>query len=97
MLERSEASKKPRNCHPNCSGGTDVSAQKTTRDNKTTGPVMLERSEASKKPRNGHPCTSVYPKPLQNSRFMAFELEKQYSLITEPYISVIYWNNLSPY
>ena len=58
---------------------------------------MLERSEASKKPRNCHPCTSVYPKPLQNSRFMAFELEKQYSLITEPYISVIFWNNLSPY
>ena len=73
MLERSKASKKPRNCHPGCRGGTDVSAQKATRDLRITEPVMLERSEASQKSRNCHPCSSVYPKLLQNSRFMAFE------------------------
>ena len=89
MLERSEASKKPRNYHHSCRGGVgppkkrreitkqqDLSCwnevkhlknrkivipavgagrptQKTTQDNKTTGPLMLERSEPTVDARRG--------------------------------------------
>ena len=53
MLERSEASQKSRNCHPSCRGGTDVSAKKTTKDLRTTEPVMLERSEPTVDARRG--------------------------------------------
>ena len=47
MLERSEASQKSRNCHPNCRGGTNMSAQKATRDFK-----KYERRDSSHEVRN---------------------------------------------